>query len=389
MIDCCCCILGSQNSLDKSIDEVSSLGGVGGSRVSLANTSVTSGADLSTWSSTKKFDSDSLQSARSLITGTIPEIDSVGQPTKPHKELKLRCSSTTQSPSESPKKALDRYSTHSEGGDQYHNGGFESPSHSPRLNARPSRLSVSQTTLRESDNNMLLSEPATPKATETPDTVRIFVPYSPNTTTDGETTLVPSSHSSSVREMSSTMIFLTPYNGGDIETSPALGGCDPYRIKIQVDGDSSYSDLPSPIELTSSIKDTTFSSSQSQSPILDSDSTPFNPSNPSLIESNFETSESRITSFSTNVSRTYTQIINFSGSSASSSGGSHDEGVVSFVEDSIHINKSTQEHMKTSKSTQENIRTSKSIQEKQQHWSSKETRHSVPLEIPNCKEGLL
>ncbi|KAB7503900.1 USP6 N-terminal-like protein [Armadillidium nasatum] len=243
---------GSQNSIDKSIDEVSSLGGgVGGSRVSLANTSLTSTADLSTWSSSRRFDAeddDSIKSGRSLVSGDAKSVQSVRSPRSPT-EYKFQ-HRTTFSPAQSPKKNPKRYanntstfsdrrsirSTHSEEGHEQ-NGFAASPCHSPQFSrtSRPSRLSVSQTTLREGD--CLVSEPATPKASDTPDTVRIFVPYSVEVdeSSDDVTTLVPP-----LQSMCSS--YTPSYNGEVNFVSPSSS--DPNKIKIQVDADSAFSSNP-------------------------------------------------------------------------------------------------------------------------------------------------
>ncbi|KAL7636334.1 UNVERIFIED_CONTAM: hypothetical protein RMT77_013093 [Armadillidium vulgare] len=241
---------GSQNSIDKSIDEVSSLGGgVGGSRVSLANTSLTSTADLSTWSSSRRFDAeddDSIKSGRSLVSGDAKSVQSVRSPRSPT-EYKFQ-HRTAFSPAHSPKKNPKRYpnnttfsdrrsirSTHSEEGHEQ-NGFAASPCHSPQFSrtSRPSRLSVSQTTLREGD--CLVSEPATPKASDTPDTVRIFVPYSVEVDeSDDVTTLVPP-----LQSMCSS--YTPSYNGEVNFVSPSSS--DPNKIKIQVDADSAFSSNP-------------------------------------------------------------------------------------------------------------------------------------------------
>ncbi|XP_045600697.2 LOW QUALITY PROTEIN: uncharacterized protein [Procambarus clarkii] len=218
---------GSRYSLECSIDEVSSLGGVGGSRASLANTSLTSAADLSTLSSVTlarrgDIDAASIQSGRSLISPDTHSVQSVRSPRSPTEKFRH---SNSHSPSQSlPHQTNgdlhgDTRSIQSEG-EVVHNGILGSPSHSPST-PRPSCLSVSQTTLQ--DKEALLSEPATPKATETPDTVRIFVPYSGNT----ETVILKTQISKSppVEELKF------------INTSSK----DPNKIMIHVDADDSLS----------------------------------------------------------------------------------------------------------------------------------------------------
>lgn len=218
---------GSRGSLEYSIDEVSSLGGVGGSRASLANTSLTSAADLSTLSSVTlarrgDIDAASIQSGRSLISPDTRSVQSVRSPRSPTEKFR-------HSNSHSPSQSLpiqtngdvlgDTRSIQSEG-EVVHNGVMGSPSHSPST-PRPSCLSVSQTTLQ--DKEALLSEPATPKATETPDTVRIFVPYSGNTETLSPKTQAPKS---------------IPAEELRLVTSSSK---DPNKIMIHVDGDDSAS----------------------------------------------------------------------------------------------------------------------------------------------------
>ncbi|XP_042241426.1 TBC1 domain family member 1-like isoform X2 [Homarus americanus] len=218
---------GSRYSLECSIDEVSSLGGVGGSRASLANTSLTSAADLSTLSSVTlarrgDIDAASIQSGRSLISPDTRSVQSVRSPRSPTEKFRH---SNSHSPSQSlPHQTNgdvhgDTRSIQSEG-EIVHNGILGSPSHSPST-PRPSCLSVSQTTLQ--DKEALLSEPATPKATETPDTVRIFVPYSGNTETLTPKTQVPKSPPVEELKFIST------------------GSKDPNKIMIHVDGDDSLS----------------------------------------------------------------------------------------------------------------------------------------------------
>ncbi|XP_076041759.1 USP6 N-terminal-like protein [Oratosquilla oratoria] len=240
---------GSRFSLECSIDEVSSLGGVGGSRASLANTSLTSAADLSTLSSVtlsrhhrQPLDPEeaSIQSGRSLVS---PDVRSVHSGKSPRSPERFRHHSSSLSPSHSPQRKHqsngDAYSdnqsiqsTHSDGGlgDTTINGMGES--NSPPT-PRPSRLSVSQTTLQDVEG--LQSDPATPKATGTPDTVRIFVPYSGNN----------DSFRSSVysRESSSPPSTLpkspkSPQNGKPRSFGVGTSaGEDPNRIKIRVDAD--------------------------------------------------------------------------------------------------------------------------------------------------------
>lgn len=220
-------ITGSRGSLEYSIDEVSSLGGVGGSRASLANTSLTSAADLSTLSSVTlarrgDIDAASIQSGRSLISPDTRSVQSVRSPRSPTEKFR-------HSNSHSPSQSLpiqtngdvhsDTRSIQSDG-EVVHNGVMGSPSHSPST-PRPSCLSVSQTTLQ--DKEVLLSEPATPKATETPDTVRIFVPYSGNTETLSPKTQAPKS---------------PPAEELRLVTSSSN---DPNKIMIHVDGDDSAS----------------------------------------------------------------------------------------------------------------------------------------------------
>ncbi|XP_050724776.1 uncharacterized protein LOC127002732 isoform X4 [Eriocheir sinensis] len=227
---------GSRYSLECSIDEVSSLGGVGGSRASLANTSLTSAADLSTLSSVTlarrgDIDAASIQSGRSLISPDTRSVQSVRSPRSPTERFRH---SNSHSPSQSAAAhrtngdvQSDTQSLQSEG-EVVHNGDLGSPSHSPST-PRPSCLSVSQTTLQ--DKEALLSEPATPKATETPDTVRIFVSYSGNTET-----LTPKSHFS---------------KAADDDLKVITSSSDPNRITIHVDRDerlsalSEYSSNPS------------------------------------------------------------------------------------------------------------------------------------------------
>lgn len=216
---------GSRYSLECSIDEVSSLGGVGGSRASLANTSLTSAADLSTLSSVTlarrgDIDAASIQSGRSLISPDTRSVQSVRSPRSPTERFRH---SNSHSPSQSAAHRTngdvqsDTRSLQSEG-EVVHNGDLGSPSHSPST-PRPSCLSVSQTTLQ--DKEALLSEPATPKASETPDTVRIFVPYSGNTET-----LTPRSHYA---------------RSGDDDLKLITSPNDPNRIMIHVDRDDRLS----------------------------------------------------------------------------------------------------------------------------------------------------
>ncbi|KAK3884537.1 hypothetical protein Pcinc_011210 [Petrolisthes cinctipes] len=223
-----CVLAGSRFSLECSIDEVSSLGGgVGGSRASLANTSLTSAADLSTLSSVTlarrgDVDAASLQSGRSVTSADARSIQSVRSPRSPTDRFR-------RSEGHSPASAPLSHHTNGEtvslpGGDDVeeavHNGLPASPPSTPR----PSCLSVSQTTLQEKDN--LLSEPATPKASETPDTVRIFVPYSGN-----DPPLSPSS---------APLPSVPPPLQG-LKHSPTSSPGDPNRIMIHVDGDESLS----------------------------------------------------------------------------------------------------------------------------------------------------
>ncbi|KAK7058696.1 hypothetical protein SK128_009962, partial [Halocaridina rubra] len=216
----------SRYSLECSIDEVSSLGGVGGSRASLANTSLTSAADLSTLSSVTlarrgDIDAASIQSGRSLMSPDARSVQSVRSPRSPTDKFRH---SNSHSPAQSQQTGGDeRADLRSVGSESeiVHNGVLGSPSHSPST-PRPSCLSVSQTTLQGGET--LQSEPATPKASETPDTVRIFVPYSGNL--DSLTPLT--SHV----PMSPTL--------GDIKRVPSSPG-DPNRIMIHVDGDDSLS----------------------------------------------------------------------------------------------------------------------------------------------------
>ncbi|ROT73903.1 putative USP6 N-terminal-like protein isoform X2 [Penaeus vannamei] len=145
---------GSRYSLECSIDEVSSLGGVGGSRASLANTSLTSAADLSTLSSVTlarrgDMDAASIQSGRSLISPDTRSVQSVRSPRSPTEKFR-------HSNNHSPSQSLPTQTN----GDVHSDASPSTP--------RPSCLSVSQTTLQ--DGEALQSEPATPKATETPDT---------------------------------------------------------------------------------------------------------------------------------------------------------------------------------------------------------------------------
>ncbi|KAG0712358.1 USP6 N-terminal-like protein [Chionoecetes opilio] len=226
---------GSRYSLECSIDEVSSLGGVGGSRASLANTSLTSAADLSTLSSVTlarrgDIDAASIQSGRSLISPDTRSVQSVRSPRSPTERFRV---SNSHSPSQSAPHQTngdvqsDTQSLQSEG-EGVHNGELSSPAHSPST-PRPSCLSVSQMTLQ--DKEALLSEPATPKATETPDTVRIFVPYSGNTDP-----LTPKSNIS---------------KSTDDDLKLITSSSDPNKIMIHVDRDetlsvpSEYSSNPS------------------------------------------------------------------------------------------------------------------------------------------------
>ncbi|XP_045109450.1 TBC domain-containing protein C215.01-like isoform X2 [Portunus trituberculatus] len=226
---------GSRYSLECSIDEVSSLGGVGGSRASLANTSLTSAADLSTLSSVTlarrgDIDAASIQSGRSLISPDTRSVQSVRSPRSPTERFRH---SNSHSPSQSAPHRTngdvqsDTQSLQSEG-EVVHNGDLGSPAHSPST-PRPSCLSVSQMTLQ--DKEALLSEPATPKATETPDTVRIFVPYSGNTDTLTPKGQVPKSVNDDLKVTASST--------------------DPNKIMIHVDRDepssvpSEYSSNPS------------------------------------------------------------------------------------------------------------------------------------------------
>ncbi|XP_066974077.1 uncharacterized protein [Macrobrachium rosenbergii] len=217
---------GSRYSLECSIDEVSSLGGVGGSRASLANTSLTSAADLSTLSSVTlarrgDIDAASIQSGRSLMSPDTRSVQSVRSPRSPTDKFRH---SNSQSPSQSQQTNgeihSDTRSVHSES-EVVHNGVLGSPNNSPST-PRPSCLSVSQTTLQ--GEAALQSEPATPKATETPDTVRIFVPYSGNTES-----LTPKSQ-----------VAKSPLGGGEFKYIPGSPD-DPNRIMIHVDGDDSLS----------------------------------------------------------------------------------------------------------------------------------------------------
>ena len=205
---------------------MSSLGGVGGSRASLANTSLTSAADLSTLSSVTlarrgDIDAASIQSGRSLMSPDTRSVQSVRSPRSPTDKFRH---SNSQSPSQSQhangEVHSDTRSVHSES-EIVHNGVLGSPTHSPST-PRPSCLSVSQTTLQGGE--ALQSEPATPKATETPDTVRIFVPYSGNTEP-----LTPKSQTAK-----------SPPGGGGFNYIPGSPD-DPNRIMIRVDGDDSLS----------------------------------------------------------------------------------------------------------------------------------------------------
>lgn len=220
---------GSRYSLECSIDEVSSLGGVGGSRASLANTSLTSAADLSTLSSVTlarrgDMDAASIQSGRSLISPDTRSVQSVRSPRSPTEKFRH---SNNHSPSQSlPTQTngdvhSDARSFQSEG-EVVHNGLAGSPPHSPST-PRPSCLSVSQTTLQ--DGEALQSEPATPKATETPDTVRIFVPYSGNTESTASKSQAPR----------------TPPPAGENPKYITSSPDDPNRITIRVDRDEALS----------------------------------------------------------------------------------------------------------------------------------------------------
>lgn len=248
---------------------MSSLGGVGGSRASLANTSLTSAADLSTLSSVTlarrgDIDAASIQSGRSLISPDTRSVQSVRSPRSPTERFRH---SNSHSPSQSAPHRTngdvhsDTQSLQSEG-EVVRNGDLGSPTHSPST-PRPSCLSVSQMTLQ--DKEALLSEPATPKATETPDTVRIFVPYSGNTDT-----LTPKSHGPKSAADDDDLKLITSSN-------------DPNKIMIHVDRDdrmsvpSEYSSNPSssprdPSNLHDSLSSENFtsvdSSSQDHSTVL-------------------------------------------------------------------------------------------------------------------------
>ncbi|CAL4137182.1 unnamed protein product, partial [Meganyctiphanes norvegica] len=244
---------GSRYSLECSIDEVSSIGGFAGSRVSLANTSLTSAADLSTLSSAtlaRRGDPDqaSLQSARSLISPDNRSIQSIRSPRSPIEKHRhsYNYSPVAGQHHTNGELSSDSRSVKSEGGIGEPNGlsttvGYErlSPSHSPTLTRRPSRLSVSQTTLQP-EGCEINSEPATPKASETPDTVRIFVPYSGNPDHHG----APISKSPQNGDAS----FISQNTSYQTKSFISSKSNDPNRIMIKVDGDESLSSPRTPRE---------------------------------------------------------------------------------------------------------------------------------------------
>ena len=176
------------------------------------------------------MDAASIQSGRSLVSPDTRSVQSVRSPRSPTERFRH---SNSHSPSQSvPHRTngdvqSDTQSLQSEG-EVVHNGDLGSPAHSPST-PRPSCLSVSQMTLQ--DKEALLSEPATPKATETPDTVRIFVPYSGNTDTMTPKSQISKSTNDDLKLMTSSD--------------------DPNKIMIHVDRDepssvpSEYSSNPS------------------------------------------------------------------------------------------------------------------------------------------------
>lgn len=186
-------------------------------------------------------DAASIQSGRSLASVDTRSIQSVRSPRSPT-EYKFHRASAPRSPSQSPKRTAagisvniteDRrsiQSLHSDGAEP--NGISGSLSQSPQSphTPRPSKLSVSQTTLRESE--CLVSEPATPKASDTPDTVRIFVSYSISNSGDPVRTRNSVESPSFDRSSSASQ-------NGEIKVV-ACSSTDPNKIKIKVDGDTSF-----------------------------------------------------------------------------------------------------------------------------------------------------
>lgn len=379
---------GSHTSLDQSIDDVSSACGLGGrgagvdggsaataaaafgSRVSLANTSLTSAPDLSTLSSltlARRVDTDqaSILSEKMSVdgadSGRSPDSKSVKSPlvtrngiggsgdgnvtplsprnlksSRGSKNIRsgdpnsmyssptaishphLASSEKSGKPESETEAILDnRRSVQSDNGyynqadtipytnfSEFTNGVNDSdeedglPPHTPLTGARPNNLSVSQTTLIRDPDTAPTSEPATPRAGDTPDTVRIYVPYagdadiyshddtllkygktwskpaiSPapemvisvqtNATDDAKEIMlidppsindVLNSHEYTnvntevLKEKDSTKYskYSTALNGIELNLALAEADADTHRIKIKVDGDETLSSLSSP-----------------------------------------------------------------------------------------------------------------------------------------------
>ena len=222
---------------------------------------MTSAADLSTLSS-RRCDADddaSVRSGQSLVSPDARSIQSVRSPRSPSAGSRgggrfLKSESGSPSPtSRSGDVDHHRISSYSAG----HNGSLgEADTPSPPVSPatpRPTKLSVSQTTLREGNDAFGGSEPPTPKASETPDTVRIFVPY-PGVDCDDPPLISPTApthHPHYHHHIKS------PQNGEPPGLMLIGSGShnnkheDPNKIKIKVDRDDPAAGFPSVAEGTS------------------------------------------------------------------------------------------------------------------------------------------
>ncbi|XP_047736203.1 uncharacterized protein LOC108677625 [Hyalella azteca] len=156
---------------------------------------------------------------------------------------------------------------HDSGSDEDRNDG------SPVTNlaaVRPSKLSASQTTLIREPDITSTSEPATPRAGETPDTVRLYVPYADDENCDARS--VSPSYSAGHGEMTPAASSVIGADDEEwsahqasrrnetgkskapksIESPKKSINCDPNKIKIHVDADESLSNPSTPRNVNTS-----------------------------------------------------------------------------------------------------------------------------------------